>query len=201
TPGAGPRRARLIHTRDFRTTGSLVSQGSRDRGLQARRYVQRAKLVELEYCRGSPAEPIRFIFAAYLNSMNVEPEVIIIPAGEFLMGCESGAANERPVHRVFVDEFAIGRFAVTNQLYQFFIEDTGHEAPPGWGDSRFNHPGQPVTNVSWFDAAAYCDWLSQKTGKLYRLPTEAEWERAARGGLEAKLYTWGDDTPQRQPYY
>ena len=133
--------------------------------------------------------------------MNVEPEVTIISAGKFLMGCDWGAANERPVHRVFIDEFAIGRFAVTNQLYQFFIESTGREAPPGWGDSRFNHPDHPVTSVSWFDATSYCEWLSQKTGKRYRLPTEAEWERAARGGLEAKLYTWGDDAPQLQPNY
>lgn len=133
--------------------------------------------------------------------MNVEPEVIIIRGAEFLMGCESGAAGERLVHRVFVDEFAIGRFAVTNQLYQFFIEDTGHEAPPGWDDSRFNHPDQAVTSVSWFDAMAYCNWLSEKAGKRYRLPTEAEWERAARGGLERKLYTWGDEAPQLQPNY
>ena len=117
------------------------------------------------------------------------------------MGCESGAANERPVHRVFVDAVAIGRFAVTNQLYRFFIEDTGHEAPPRWDAARFNHAEQPVTSVSWFDATAYCEWLREKTAKLYRLPTEAEWERAARGGLEAKLYTWGDKAPLLQPNY
>jgi sulfatase modifying factor 1 len=133
--------------------------------------------------------------------MTVEPEVINIPAGEFLMGCDVGAANERPVHRVFVDEFAIGRFAVTNELYRSFIEDTGHAQPPGWTDSRFNHPEQPVTSVCWFDATVYCEWLSKKTGKLYRLPTEAEWERAARAGLEGKLYTWGDESPQHQPNY
>lgn len=133
--------------------------------------------------------------------MIMEAEMIVVPAGEFLMGCEAGAENERPVHRVFVDEFAIGRFAVTNRLFQFFIEDAGYQAPPGWNDPRFNHPDQPVTSVSWFDATAYCEWLSEKTGKLYRLPTEAERERAARGGLEAKLYTWGDEAPQLQPNY
>jgi len=127
--------------------------------------------------------------------------MITIPAGEFLMGCESGAANERPVHRVLVDEFAIGRFAVTNRLYRLFIESSDHEAPSGWSHLRFNHPDQPVTSVSWSDAAAYCEWLSKKAGKLYRLPTEAEWERAARGGLEGKLYTWGDEAPQLQPNY
>lgn len=133
--------------------------------------------------------------------MIFESEMTTIPAGEFLMGSDTGADNERPVHRGFVDEFAIGRFAVTNRLYQSFIEDAGHQAPPGWNDPRFAHPDQPVTSVSWFDAASYCEWLSEKTEKLYRLPTEAEWERAARGGLEAKLYTWGDESPLEQPNY
>lgn len=136
-----------------------------------------------------------------LRGVSVEPEMSVIPAGKFLMGCDLGAENERPVHTVFVDEFAIGRFAVTNQLYRVFVEDTGHEHPPSWSDASFNHPGQPVTGVSWFDAIAYCNWLSERTGRPYRLPTEAEWERAARGGVEGKLYTWGDEAPQNQPAY
>jgi len=133
--------------------------------------------------------------------MIIEPEMVLIPAGEFLMGCDIGAENERPVHPVFVDQFAIGRFAVTNRLYQSFVEATGHQAPIGLNDPRFNHPDQPLISVSWFDATAYCDWLSENTGRLYRLPTEAEWERAARGGLEGKLYAWGDDPPQLQLNY
>jgi len=133
--------------------------------------------------------------------MNFEPELIVIPAGEFLMGCESGAPNELPAHRVRIDCFAIGRTAITNRLYRIFIQQTGGQVPPGFGDARFNHPDQPVTSVSWFDASAYCAWLAERTGKPYRLPTEAEWERAARGGLEAKLYTWGDEPPQSQPRY
>ena len=133
--------------------------------------------------------------------MIIEPEVIIIPAGEFFMGCDKGGANERPAHLVFVDEFRIGRFAITNLLYRLFVDATGHQSPPGWNDSRFSHPDQPVTGVSWFDATSYCEWLSAGTGKLYRLPTEAEWERAARGGLEGKLFTWGDQPPENQPNY
>ncbi len=127
--------------------------------------------------------------------------MIVIPAGEFLMGCETGAANERPAHRVWVDRFGIGRVAITNRLYRIFLEVTERQALPGFNDERFNHPDQPVTSVSWFDAADYCAWLSEQTGKPFRLPTEAEWERAARGGLEAKLYTWGDEPPQAQPRY
>ena len=133
--------------------------------------------------------------------MIVKPEMIIVRAGEFAMGCDSGAICERPIHRVFVDEFAIGRFAVTNRLYQSFIENAGHQAPAGWDDARFNNPDQPVTGVSWYDATEYCDWLAEKTGSRYRLTTEAEWERAARGGLEGKLYTWGDEAPHLQPNY
>src|SRR5215475_5073007 len=138
---------------------------------------------------------------SYRRSVNFELEMIVIPAGEFLMGCATGAANERPAHRVWVDRFAVGRSAVTNRLYRAFLEWTGRQDPPGFSDARFNHPDQPVTSVSWFDGAAYCAWLSERAGKAYRLPTEAEWERAARGGLEAKLYTWGDEPPQTQPRY
>src|SRR5712664_3334060 len=108
--------------------------------------------------------------------MTIEPEMILIPAGEFLMGCDTAAQNERPVHSIFVDAFAITRFAVTNRFYRFFVEETGHQTPPTWNDARFSHPDQPVTAVSWFEAIAYCAWLEATTGKPYRLPTEAEWE-------------------------
>ncbi|HXG67271.1 MAG TPA: SUMF1/EgtB/PvdO family nonheme iron enzyme [Blastocatellia bacterium] len=131
----------------------------------------------------------------------VEPEMVIIPEGDFLMGCDTGAENERPAHRVYLDRFAIARYAVANCFYQIFLSEAARAAPPGWNDEHFNHPQQPVTGVSWFDAAAYCEWLAARAGKPYRLPTEAEWERAARGGLEGKLYTWGDDPPQSQPRY
>jgi sulfatase modifying factor 1 len=127
--------------------------------------------------------------------------MVTIPAGDFLMGCDDGPADERPAHRVWVDSFAIGRFAVTNRLYSFFLADTLRRAPRGFYDERFNDPDQPVTSVSWFDAAAYCEWLSARTGKPYRLPTEAEWERAARGGVEGRRYTWGDEPPQTRPRY
>ncbi len=117
------------------------------------------------------------------------------------MGCQQGAGNELPVHRVWVDRFAMARTAITNHLYQSFLAATSQTWPQGFSDQRFRHPDQPVTSVSWFDAMAYCQWLARRTGEPYRLPTEAEWERAARGGLESKLYTWGDDAPQIQPHY
>ena len=131
----------------------------------------------------------------------IEPEMVEIPAVNFLMGCDAGPENERPLHRVWVGSFAIARTATTNRLYREFLDQTRRRMPPGWDDERFNHPDQPVTGVSWFDAAEYCSWLGACTGRPYRLPTEAEWERAARGGMEGKLYTWGDEPPESQPHY
>ena len=131
----------------------------------------------------------------------IEPKMVQIPAGDFLMGCDAGAENERPLHRVWVGSFAIARTATTNRLYRDFLDQTRRRMPPGWDDEQFNHPDQPVTGVSWFDAVEYCSWLGACTDRPYRLPTEAEWERAARGGMEGKLYTWGDEPPERQPHY
>src|SRR5207302_475597 len=78
---------------------------------------------------------------------------------------------------------------------------TGRARPPEWSDADFSHRDQPVVSVSWFDAAAYCAWLTELFGRRYRLPTEAEWERAARAGVEGTLYVWGDDPPQSRAEY
>lgn len=131
----------------------------------------------------------------------LEPEMVVIAEGGFLMGCDEGAGDESPVHRVELDRFAISRTAITNRLYNMFLAETSRKPPSGFFDPRFNHPDQPVTGVSWFDANDYCLWLAGRTGRAYRLPTEAEWERAARGGIEGRLYTWGDEPPQSQPRY
>jgi sulfatase modifying factor 1 len=97
------------------------------------------------------------------------------------------------VHRVWVDSFAMAATQVTVAEYARFLDATGRKPPPVWDDVNFSHPQQPVTAVSWFDAVAYCSWLSTVSGSHYRLPTEAEWERAARGGVEGKMFPWGDD--------
>lgn len=131
----------------------------------------------------------------------IEPEVVAIPAGYLLMGCETGRDDEKPVRRIWVSAFEVARYAVTNAEYARFLDETGRERPPTWNDPRFNDPRQPVVAVSWFDAAAYAEWLSAQTGRVYRLPTEAEWEKAARGGLEGKLYSWGDEPPESLPDY
>jgi formylglycine-generating enzyme required for sulfatase activity len=131
----------------------------------------------------------------------IETALVTIPAGYFLMGCDAGQECERPVHRVWVDSFALAATQVTNRDYAAFLAATQRPAPPEWNKPEFADPGQPVVSVSWFDAVACCDWLSGETGKRYRLPTEAEWEFAARGGLEGKLYPWGDEPPQSLPGY
>jgi formylglycine-generating enzyme required for sulfatase activity len=130
-----------------------------------------------------------------------EPLRVPIPAGWFLMGSDTGQAVESPVHRVWVDAFAMAATQVTVEEYTRFLETTGKAPPPNWGDPNFSHPQQPVVAVSWFDAVAYCAWLSLVTGSQYRLPTEAEWERAARGGAAGRLFPWGDDPPTSRPSY
>jgi formylglycine-generating enzyme len=125
----------------------------------------------------------------------IEPELVAIPAGDFLMGSQVGQEDERPVHQVQVSAFAIGTFPVTNREYAYFLQATGQGLPKSWNDPRFNRPDQPVVAVSWFDAMAYCRWLGDVCGKPYRLPTEAEWEKAARGGVAGQRYPWGDDLP------
>ena len=117
------------------------------------------------------------------------------------MGSEDGQDNERPVHRVWVDAFQLAECQVTNQEYSKFVAATGNEAPALLDDPNFNHPHKPVVAVSWFEAVRYCDWLSRLHGGSYRLPTEAEWERAARGGVDGKLFPWGDALPETLPGY
>ena len=122
-------------------------------------------------------------------------ELVEIAAGWFWMGWEDGARGERPRHRVWTDDFAIGKSPVTNREYAAYLASTGAAPPPWWNDPRFSDPNQPVVGTSWSDAAAYCDWLSREMGHAHRLPSEAEWERAARGGLSGARFPWGDDQP------
>lgn len=131
----------------------------------------------------------------------VEPVLIRIPAQWFWMGCETGRDDEKPVRRVWVDSFELAAHQVTNGEYRCFLTATSVAPPPCWTDSNFNNPMMPVVAISWHEASAYCNWLSKATTKHYRLPTEAEWECAARGGTEKSLYSWGDAPPESLPDY
>jgi sulfatase modifying factor 1 len=127
-------------------------------------------------------------------------DIIAIPAGFFWMGSESGYENEMPRHRVWVDSFGLAKFPVTNAEYRIFVEEAQITPPPFWSEAMFADPEQPVVGVNWDEATTYCRWLSQRVRKRFRLPSEAEWERAVRGELADALYPWGDEPPGQRPY-
>ena len=127
--------------------------------------------------------------------------MVRIPEGWFAMGCDTGRDDEKPVHRVWVDAFELAIYQVTRAEYARFLSATGTAAPPFWSDANFQDPMQPVVGPSWFDAMAYCEWLSRTENRTYRLPTEAEWERAVRGGTGDMLYAWGNAAPELLPNY
>jgi len=127
--------------------------------------------------------------------------MIRIPAGSFWMGSEGRFIWESPKHLVVVDEFDIAETSVTRREYELFLRATSHQEPKGWMDSVFANPDQPVVGVNWFDAEAYCEWLTATEGETYRLPTEAEWEKACRGGIAEREYAWGDEAPESIEYF
>jgi formylglycine-generating enzyme required for sulfatase activity len=113
-------------------------------------------------------------------------EVVLIPAGPFLMGSDPrkdkhAHPRETPQHLLYLPDFSLGKTPVTNAQYAAFVEETGQRAPDHWDDGRFqaDKSNDPVVHVSWHDAVAFCRWLSEVTGEPYRLPSEAEWEKAA----------------------
>jgi formylglycine-generating enzyme len=112
------------------------------------------------------------------------------------MGSSEGRPDEAPVHEVEVDGFTIGRTPVTRAQFAPFLAATGTAPPPWWTDAAFADADQPVVGVTWFDAVAFTEWLGRAQGGRWRLPTEAEWERAARGGLEAAPTAWGAALPE-----
>ncbi|MGD1994059.1 MAG: SUMF1/EgtB/PvdO family nonheme iron enzyme [Anaerolineae bacterium] len=111
--------------------------------------------------------------------------MIVVPRGWFLMGQDEGRGSHQPQRRVYLDAYAIDCTEVTHAAFGAFVAQTGHEAP-GWHAQLAETRGDdPVTGVLWQDAEAYCRWMNQ------RLPTEAEWEKAARG-TDGRRYPWGD---------
>ncbi|MDE0658782.1 MAG: SUMF1/EgtB/PvdO family nonheme iron enzyme [Gammaproteobacteria bacterium] len=140
--------------------------------------------VSLEFVSAEYADPLR--------SGGNGPEMTVIPAGSFRMGCLSAnacAESEQPVRSVTIaSPFSMSKHEVTFEHFDRYVRATGRERPDdtGWGRGR-----RPVINVSWQDANDYASWLSAETGRRYRLPTEAEWEYAARAGTET-AYAWGE---------
>lgn len=146
-----------------------------------------------------------------------DPEMVSVPAGPFLMGTRAEdeprilheyrharvqprfIAKEMPQHEVDVPEFQIGKYEVTNQEYREFVQATNRQPPASWVDGQYpeEKANHPVVRITHDDAVAYCEWLSRETGRSYRLPTEAEWEKAARG-TDGRMYPWGNEfDPER----
>jgi sulfatase modifying factor 1 len=124
------------------------------------------------------------------------PAMVFVPGGRFLMGSESGRPDESPVREVEVRPLRFGRTPVTNMEYAWFLAAGRAPEPPWWKDPDFWDPAQAVVGVTWFEALAYCVWLGETVGGPWRLPTEAEWEHAARGGLEQAPTSWGASVPR-----
>ncbi|MBL8249150.1 MAG: SUMF1/EgtB/PvdO family nonheme iron enzyme [Candidatus Competibacter sp.] len=152
---------------------------------------------EAALARLAPANPV---FRDRLSDGSQGPDMVVIPSGGFLMGSppqDKGRYNDEKLHPALIEtSFAIGKYEVMFHEYDRFAAATGRTLPidQGWGRGR-----RPVINVSWQAAADYAQWLSQQTGRSYRLPTEAEWEYAARAGVAASRY-WGDDPDQGCAY-
>ncbi len=125
----------------------------------------------------------------------IPPEVVRLPGGAFEMGDAQGRTDEQPVHRVHVAPFDLGLTPVTNAQYAWAVAAGVVPAPPGHSDPDFNQPYQPVTAITWHEAQAFAAWLGSLTGARWRLPSEAEWEWAARGGLVGMPTSWGLKVP------
>jgi formylglycine-generating enzyme required for sulfatase activity len=122
---------------------------------------------------------------------HLEQSMVLVPAGEFIMGSWTGDADERPVRHVYLDAYFFDKDQLTVGEYAKFLDATSHSVPSDWNImSRAMHKNRPVVNVDWADAAAYCKWAGK------RQPTEAEWEKAARG-TDGRTYPWGDEPPTK----
>lgn len=135
-----------------------------------------------------------------LPAQGREPQMVFVSGGRFMMGDNAGDKDEKPVHQVVIKSFSIAKTETTVAQWADFCAATGRRMPEApWFGQKEDHP---VVNVSWDDAVAYCFWLSEKTGKHYRLPTESEWEFAARGGMKSKGYIYsGADKPDSVAWF
>ncbi len=122
-----------------------------------------------------------------------ETVMVYVPGGDFMMGANGGEPDQRPAHTVYLDGYWIAKYEVAFDQYDRYCAATGEKKvhDRGWGRSK-----RPVINIPWRSARQYCEWLSRETGLIFTLPTEAQWEKAARG-MDARMYPWGDAEPDK----
>jgi formylglycine-generating enzyme required for sulfatase activity len=144
-----------------------------------------AKIANVNVTKGPPEQA---------TPMTVKAELVEIPGGTFQMGRSDGTVLEGPSHSVTVQPFSMDRTEVTNAEYEQFVRETNHKAPSHWpnGEPFVGQERWPVDNVSYDDAVAFAAWRSKRDGVTYRLPTEEQWEYAARNGQQSDLYPWGN---------
>ncbi|GJM40379.1 MAG: hypothetical protein DHS20C20_06610 [Ardenticatenaceae bacterium] len=145
------------------------------------------KITNVEQLLGKQEEPIKAF----------EPEMVLVPAGSFIMGspgADDFPKHEKLQHTFYLPDYRIGRFPITNEEYSAFLQSAKRPSPRGWLDAVAPRGKErhPVVNISWFEARSYCRWLAAETGRPYRLPSEAEWEKAARGA-DSFQYPWGNE--------
>ncbi|MFN8453710.1 MAG: SUMF1/EgtB/PvdO family nonheme iron enzyme [Anaerolineae bacterium] len=147
----------------------------------------------------NPQLPISNLQSPLSLRQPFEPEMILIPAGEFLMGSDPSVDkdakdNEQPQHRLYLPDYYLAKTPITNVQYLAFVRATGYKASNYWRDSKFptDRANHPAVVVSWYEAIAYCNWLAEVTGRAYTLPSEAEWEKGARG-TDGRIYPWGNE--------
>lgn len=159
-------------------------------------------------------QPQNFVFRSRWRDghiLDLEKDVLMefvhIPSGIFWMGSDQtldpqAYDDEKPRHQVYLDEYLIGKTPVTNRQYQTFIQETNHSAPVHWKNRKApsGFDLHPVVNINWEDADTFCKWASQISGQHIHLPSEAQWEKAARG-VDERLYPWGYQKPNARLRY
>ena len=157
-----------------------------------------------------PSMPLVPSVPSFVIPPTLVPKLIHIPAGPFQMGSDTGGSDEKPRHTLILPDYWMSETLVTNAQFRPFVEGDGYtnaaywtpdgwtwrqaqkrQQPGYWTEAKWNGADYPVVGVAWYEAAAYAAWLSAQTNQTFRLPTEAEWEKAARG-TDGRVYPWGD---------
>jgi formylglycine-generating enzyme required for sulfatase activity len=201
-PGDLYRGARLAQAQEWLTNDGVALSPLEHDFIEASQNIvrreQRARMMRWAGLAAAGALVMLIVTLALTGQLNpliyrpldMQDHWVTIPAGEFQMGSDSGNTDEQPVHVVALDAFEMGRYEVTNRQYAQCVRAGICNKP----DNTYYYPSPdfalyPVTDVSWFDAQTYCEWIGGE------LPTEAQWEKAARGGLMGRQYPWGDQSP------